>query len=58
MESIMLTVKFGLFLAMELFVVGAIGAALVAGLYQIVRDRVRREKESLSIRSHLPTRAQ
>jgi hypothetical protein len=57
MESIFLTVKFGLFLAMTLFVVGAMGAALIAGLYQIVRDRIRREIEIPMGRSHLPTRA-
>lgn len=56
MESIFLTVKFGLFLAMELFVVAAIGAALIAGLYQIVRDKVRRETEIPVGRPHLPTR--
>ena len=40
MESVMLTVKLGLFLAMELFVVGVMGGALILGLYQIVKDKV------------------
>jgi hypothetical protein len=40
MESIILTVKFALFLAMEVFVVATLVGALIAGLYQIVRDRV------------------
>ena len=44
MENIMLTVKFVLFLAMELFVIGVLGAVLIAGLYQIVRDRVRESR--------------
>lgn len=57
MESIFLTVKFVLFLAMTLFVVGTIGAALVTGLYQIVRSRARREIEIPMGRSNLPTRA-
>lgn len=37
----MLNIKFLEFLALELSVLGAIGAVLVAGLYQIVRDKVR-----------------
>lgn len=44
MENIMLTVKFVLFLAMELFVIGALGAVLIAGLYRIVRDKVRESR--------------
>jgi hypothetical protein len=41
MESIMLTVKFVVMLAMEVFVIGTLGAALIAGIVQIVRDKVR-----------------
>lgn len=41
MESMVLTVKFVVMLAMEVFVIGTLGAALVAGLVQIVRDKVR-----------------
>jgi hypothetical protein len=44
MENTFLTIKFVLFLAMELFVIGAVGAALIAGLYQIVRDRIRESR--------------
>jgi hypothetical protein len=44
MESVFLTIKFALFLAMELFVVGALGAVLILGLYQIVRDKVRESR--------------
>lgn len=41
MNSIMLNIKYILFLALELSVLIAVGAVLVAGLYQIVRDRVK-----------------
>lgn len=41
MESILLAVKFGLFLAAELVVIGALGSALVLGLCQVVKDRIR-----------------
>ena len=44
MESIMLTVKFALFLAMEVFVVATVVGALILGLYQIVRDKVRESR--------------
>ena len=40
MEEVTLTVKFILFLAMEVFVVAAVGAALILGLYQIVKSRI------------------
>jgi hypothetical protein len=40
MEGTVLTIKFAMFLAMELFVIGALGPALVAGLVQIVRRQV------------------
>lgn len=40
METTMLSIKFLLFLAMEAFVVAVIVAALIAGLYQIVRDKI------------------
>jgi hypothetical protein len=44
MESTMLTVKFVVFLALELFVLGVLGAALIAGLYHIVQDKVRESR--------------
>jgi len=56
MESTMLTVKFVLFLAMELFVIGVLGAVLIAGLYQIVRDKVRKQRSHRE-RHPFPTRA-
>jgi len=44
MESIILTVKFALFLAMEVFVVVTLVGALIAGMYQIVRDKIRESR--------------
>jgi hypothetical protein len=41
MESVALTIKFALFLAMEAFVVATVGAVLIAGLYQVIKDTVR-----------------
>ena len=43
MENV-LTVKFVLFLAMELFVIGVLGAVLIAGLYQIIRGKIRESR--------------
>jgi energy-converting hydrogenase Eha subunit A len=44
MESIMLTVKFVLLLAMEIFVVATIVSALILGLYQVVKDKIRESR--------------
>jgi hypothetical protein len=44
MESTFLTAKYIIFLAMELFVIGTLGAALIAGVYQIVKDKVRESR--------------
>jgi Na+-translocating ferredoxin:NAD+ oxidoreductase RnfG subunit len=44
MENMMLFVKFLLFFGLEFTVVAIIGAVLVAGLYQIVRDKVRESR--------------
>jgi S-adenosylmethionine/arginine decarboxylase-like enzyme len=41
MEGIALGAKYAIFLAMELFVVGMLGAAVIAGLYHVVRERIR-----------------
>jgi hypothetical protein len=41
MENIMLTVKFVAMYGLVVFVVGVVGATLIAGLYQLVRDQVR-----------------
>jgi hypothetical protein len=56
METIMLNIKFAMFLALEGFVFAVIGAALIAGVAQIVRERSRREAESAAD-AYLPTRA-
>jgi hypothetical protein len=40
MESIALTIKFALFYAMEVFVVAVLGAAVIAGLYQAIGNRI------------------
>ena len=44
MENVFLSAKFVLFVVMEVFVIGTLGVALIAGLYQIVRDRVRESR--------------
>jgi hypothetical protein len=41
MESIMLAVKFVLFYGMQAVVIAVVGVTLIAGLYQLVRDKVR-----------------
>jgi len=41
MESIMLTVKLGLFYGLEVFVVAVAGATLIVGVSQLIRSRVR-----------------
>jgi uncharacterized protein YneF (UPF0154 family) len=50
METIALNIKFLLFLALELSVVLVIVAGLIAGLYQIVREKVQetRRKDELA----------
>jgi uncharacterized membrane protein YozB (DUF420 family) len=44
METAMLTGKYLIFLAMEVIVAALIVAALVAGIYQIVREKVRQAR--------------
>ena len=44
MESVMLTVKFAIFLAMEVFVVATMVGALILGVYQIVKGKVRESR--------------
>jgi len=41
MESTVLTVKFVLFLAVEVFVVATLGAVLILALYRFAKNRVR-----------------
>ena len=40
----MLTVKFAMFLALEVFVVAVVASLLLAGLYTVIRDAVRRSR--------------
>lgn len=44
METTMLGVKYMFFIGLEVFVFAVMGAALLAGLYQIVRDRIRESR--------------
>jgi hypothetical protein len=53
----MLTIKFVLFLVIEIFVSGVLGAAVITGLYQIVKRGLQHEGVVPAGRSHLPTRA-
>lgn len=41
MENTMLTVKFVAMYGLVVFVVAVVGATLIAGLYQLIRDQVR-----------------
>lgn len=41
MEGIMLTVKFVVLYGFEVFVVAVVGATVIAGLYQLVRNQAR-----------------
>ncbi len=52
MENV-LTVKFMLFLAMELFVIGVLGAVLVMGLYQIVQGKIRESRRLNGVASDI-----
>jgi hypothetical protein len=40
MESIMLTIKFVMMYGFMVFVVAVVGATVLAGLYQLIRDQV------------------
>ena len=44
MEITMLGIKYVVFLALEVFVFAAMGAVLIAGLYQIVRNKIRESR--------------
>lgn len=44
MENILLAAKFVVFLVIQLFVFSAVGAVLIACVYQIVRDKVRESR--------------
>jgi hypothetical protein len=44
MESLMLTIKFVMLYTFEVFVVATLGATVIAGLVEVVRNRVRGER--------------
>ncbi|MCX7682515.1 MAG: hypothetical protein N2508_11250 [Anaerolineae bacterium] len=44
MESVMLTVKFVLLLAMEVFVVATFVGAIILGIYGVVKEKVRESR--------------
>jgi hypothetical protein len=46
MENIMLAVKFVLFYGMQAVVIAVVGVTLIAGLYQLIRDKVRAARVS------------
>jgi uncharacterized membrane protein YeaQ/YmgE (transglycosylase-associated protein family) len=48
MESLMLTIKFVMFYAFEVFVVAVLGAAVIVGLVQAIRRRVHGERAALA----------
>jgi hypothetical protein len=48
MESLMLTIKFVMFYAFEVFVVATLGAAVIIGLVQAIGRRVRGERVALA----------
>jgi hypothetical protein len=48
MESLVLTIKFVMFYAFEVFVVATLGAAVIAGLVEVVRNRVRSARVALA----------
>ncbi len=56
MENLMLAIKSLMFVALEVSVFVVIGAVLVLGLYQIVRDKVResRHTDQIAPAAHTP----
>ena len=48
MESLMLTIKFVMFYTFEVFVVAMLGAVMIAGLVEVVRNRVRSARAALA----------
>jgi hypothetical protein len=45
MESVMLAIKFVMFVAMQVTVLAVIGAVVVAAVYQIVCNKVRESRQ-------------
>jgi len=54
MESIMLAVKYAIFYGMQAVVLAVVGITLVAGLYQLVRDKVQARRVRTAELAHTP----
>ena len=54
METTMLGIKYVLFLALELFVFAVMGVALIAGVYQIVREKIREARRLAEVAPETP----
>lgn len=53
-ETILLGIKFVIFYGMEVFVIALIGAALIVGTYQVVRDSLRRVRHTDRVGEYEP----
>jgi len=58
MEGTFLAVKMVMFLAMELFVIGTLGVALIAGLIQVIKSKVSESRylDEIAPKAHPVTR--
>ena len=56
MDSIMLSVKFLMFFALEFAVVALVATVVIAGLYELVRSKVS-AKRHVASKSHTPAPA-
>ena len=56
-ETVMLSVKYVMFLAMELFVFAIFGAILVAGLHKMVQDKIEKMRQLDQILPETPSPA-
>jgi hypothetical protein len=58
MESILWTAKFVVFLAIELFVIGTLGAVLIAGLVQVIKNKISESRylDEIASKAHPVTR--
>lgn len=56
-ETVMLSAKYVMFLAMELFVFALFGAILVAGLHKMVQDKIEKMRQLDEIVPETPSTA-
>jgi hypothetical protein len=54
MESIMLAIKYVIFFGMQAVVLGVVGITVLAGLYQLVRDKVQARRVLTAELAHTP----